>query len=299
MSHSDKQRRADEPLPGDEIAPTSYRKRPVEIQAIRWSGRNLKQVIDFTGLHPSAEKWTWDEYEEVVRTKGFKLFSLEGPHIVSVGDYVIRGVKGEHYACKPDIFWLTYQRATTPSSASVPQGWKLVPVEPDDRMAMAGFQARSDKVEMDGYREPDGAASPHNACSIYRAMLAAAPSHELHTHGEGPCPDGDACPDARRYGSIHPAPSSSGTPRTEQLHRKLHPESALSSKDHYYGLGQDPIWELARQLERELAEAIDQRDTWERHAADMQPRLAAYDAARSAKGTPRTDVVLDDGWSGD
>jgi hypothetical protein len=105
-------RRADAPLPGDEIAPTRYRKLPVEIEAIRWSGRNLRQVIDFTGLHESADKWTWDEYEEVVRTKGLKIFSLEGSNfIVTAGDYIIKGVKGEFYACKPDIFWRTYERA--------------------------------------------------------------------------------------------------------------------------------------------------------------------------------------------
>ncbi len=115
---NDKQRRADEPRPGDEIAPTRYRKLPVEIEAIRWSGTNLKELIDFTGLHTSAEKWTWDEYEKVVRTQGFKIFSLEASYIVPVGHYIIRGVKGEFYACEPSIFWLSYKRATTPQSAS-------------------------------------------------------------------------------------------------------------------------------------------------------------------------------------
>jgi hypothetical protein len=35
--------------------------------------------------------------------------TLEGGHIVSPGDYIITGVKGEHYPCKPDIFWRTYE----------------------------------------------------------------------------------------------------------------------------------------------------------------------------------------------
>ena len=103
--------RADRARPGDEILPSSYRKLPVTIEAIRWSGHNLREVIAFTGLHPSAEKWTWDEYAEVVRTQGFKVFGLEGSHMTTVGDYIIRGVKGEFYACKPDIFWMTYERA--------------------------------------------------------------------------------------------------------------------------------------------------------------------------------------------
>jgi hypothetical protein len=99
--------------PGDEIAPIKYRKKPVVIDAIRWTGDNLREVIDFTGLHPSADKWTWEEYEAVVREKGLKIFSLEGSkYIVTNGDYVIKGVKGEFYARKPDIFWMTYERAS-------------------------------------------------------------------------------------------------------------------------------------------------------------------------------------------
>lgn len=109
---ADKDERQSHAMPGDEILPSSYRKKPVVIQAIRWSGTNLKEVIDFTGLNESADKWTWEEYEDVVRTKGLKIFSLEGSNfIVTKGDYIIKGVKGEFYACKPDIFWLTYDRA--------------------------------------------------------------------------------------------------------------------------------------------------------------------------------------------
>lgn len=104
---------ASEPRPGDEIKPSRYRKLPVEIEAIRWCGTNLKAVIDFTGRHESSEHWTWEHFEEVVRTKGLKIFSLEGSKfIVTVGDYIIKGVSGEFYACKPDIFWKTYQRVT-------------------------------------------------------------------------------------------------------------------------------------------------------------------------------------------
>ena len=43
-----------------------FRKKPVEIEAVRWTGDNLREVINFTGLHPSAEKWTWEEYETVI-----------------------------------------------------------------------------------------------------------------------------------------------------------------------------------------------------------------------------------------
>lgn len=95
--------------PGDQVVPTKWRKKPVVIEAMRWSGTNLPEILSFTGRHSSAEKWTWAEYEAVVAKSGFKIFTLEGPHRVSVGDWIIKGVKGEFYACKPDIFEATYE----------------------------------------------------------------------------------------------------------------------------------------------------------------------------------------------
>jgi len=86
-----------------------YRKKPVVIEAIQWTGNNLREVINFAGLHPSAKKWTWDEYEQVVAEKGLKIFTMEGPLMASVGDFIIRGVHGEVYPCKPDIFEKTYE----------------------------------------------------------------------------------------------------------------------------------------------------------------------------------------------
>lgn len=90
-----------------------FRKKPVTIEALQWTGDNLRDVIAFTGRHPSADAWTWEHFEEVVRTKGLKIFSLEGSKfIVTVGDYIIKGVRGEFYACKPDIFAMTYEDAS-------------------------------------------------------------------------------------------------------------------------------------------------------------------------------------------
>jgi hypothetical protein len=88
---------------------SQYRKKPVVIEAIQWTGENLREIIDFTGLHPSALKWAWEEYEEVVRTKGLKIFTREDPLTASIGDWIIRGIKGEFYPCKPDIFAATYE----------------------------------------------------------------------------------------------------------------------------------------------------------------------------------------------
>jgi len=87
-----------------------YRKRPVVIEAIQWTGDNLKEVIEFTGWHESArEKRTWEEYEQIVAKEGLKIFTLEGPAVPGIGYYIIKGVKGEIYPCRPDIFEETYE----------------------------------------------------------------------------------------------------------------------------------------------------------------------------------------------
>jgi hypothetical protein len=92
-----------------------YRKKPVVIDAIQWTGDNLREVIDFTGKHPRWSEWfaSWEDYEERVRKDGgiFKIITLEGTIKASPGDWIIRGVNGEHYPCKPDIFSKTYEAA--------------------------------------------------------------------------------------------------------------------------------------------------------------------------------------------
>jgi len=91
-----------------------YRKRPVEIEAIRYTGDNLKDVIEFTGKHPKFDEWfpTWDDYVKHVKSRSmaFKIFTLEGVMSAYPGDWIIRGVNGEHYPCKSDIFEKTYEK---------------------------------------------------------------------------------------------------------------------------------------------------------------------------------------------
>lgn len=89
-----------------------YRKKPVIIEAVLWNGNNLKEVIEFTGQHVSAQHFKWEEYEDLVAREGLKIFTLEGSHMATVGDMIIKGVKGECYPCKPDIFAKTYEDAS-------------------------------------------------------------------------------------------------------------------------------------------------------------------------------------------
>lgn len=91
-----------------------YKKKPVEIEAIQWTGDNLKQVLEFTGKHPRFDEWfsSFEEYRTHVHNDRhvFKIITLEGTMEAYPGDYIIKGVKGEFYPCKPEIFLMTYER---------------------------------------------------------------------------------------------------------------------------------------------------------------------------------------------
>ena len=91
-----------------------YRKLPVEIDAVVWNGSNLYEVTAFIeGQTPNIDgryaSDAWDEYTRIVKDEGLKIITLEGPMLASIGDYIIKGIKGEFYPCKPDIFEATYE----------------------------------------------------------------------------------------------------------------------------------------------------------------------------------------------
>lgn len=92
-----------------------YRKKPVVIDAVQLRTNNIKEVLEFLGqkveLNTSADHDRFDDYCHIVRTQGMDIKTLEGVTIASINDFVIKGVKGEFYACKPDIFDMTYELA--------------------------------------------------------------------------------------------------------------------------------------------------------------------------------------------
>ena len=81
-----------------------YRKKPVEIDAVQWVSDNIEQVYEMLGDNLIIDT---DEDEDEV--KHF-INTLEGKMEMSWGDYIIKGVKGEFYPCKPDIFEMTYEK---------------------------------------------------------------------------------------------------------------------------------------------------------------------------------------------
>ena len=76
-----------------------FRKKPVVIEAIQFTG-NDSECIDFcnTAIDPKDA------------TPSLIIPTLEGDHLCSIGDWIIKGIKGEFYPCKPDIFEKTYER---------------------------------------------------------------------------------------------------------------------------------------------------------------------------------------------
>lgn len=79
-----------------------FRKRPVVIEAIKYNGTSecLEDISKFTGLDMRLKVMDGDRLE---------IDTLEGPLCASVGDWIIRGVNGEFYPCKPDVFEKTYE----------------------------------------------------------------------------------------------------------------------------------------------------------------------------------------------
>tara|TARA_S200002703_G_scaffold20234_1_gene16501 strand:+ start:450 stop:707 length:258 start_codon:yes stop_codon:yes gene_type:complete len=79
-----------------------FRKKPVVIEAIQISADNIDEVGEFFG-NPRTERpfgWHGDHWS---------IITLEGVMDGNIGDWVIKGVKGEFYPCKPDIFTETYE----------------------------------------------------------------------------------------------------------------------------------------------------------------------------------------------
>ena len=75
-----------------------FRKKPVEIEAIQLTENNIDALVEFCGDKIKSHPLT-----------GVVIETLEGNMLASNGDYIIKGVKGEFYPCKPDIFEMTYE----------------------------------------------------------------------------------------------------------------------------------------------------------------------------------------------
>ena len=172
-----------------------FTKKPVTIAAIQWTGKNLREVIAFTDGPPGPPDtrtthagMAWEAYTDLVARDGLKIYTLEGKMLASPGDWIIRGVKGEYYPCKDEIFEATYSPAALAAgqATAAAQGFR-------DGVASLTAQA-ADSVQEDAARldflieQRAYVVSDPDAC----------PGHWLHW----------AMPDGRTWvqGDEHPTP---------------------------------------------------------------------------------------------
>jgi hypothetical protein len=101
-----------------------FRKLPVEIEAIQFDGIEYVDDIPtpmFEGSFDVLPEWLWDAMAKrdsedgaaFTTDGGLTIVTLEGNHRADPGDWIIRGIKGEIYPCKPNIFAKTYEPVET------------------------------------------------------------------------------------------------------------------------------------------------------------------------------------------
>jgi hypothetical protein len=92
-----------------------FTKKPVTIDAVKWTGTNMSEIRDFTDGSAKFQE------DMLSMTMLLAIPTLEGNHTAKIGDMIIKGVAGEFYPCKPDIFEQTYSEGES-SAALVDVG---------------------------------------------------------------------------------------------------------------------------------------------------------------------------------
>lgn len=93
-----------------------YRKKPVQIEAVQLSWKTWNEVCEFLGpiINSDNPARSVDTFSDACGEKGpyieLTIPTLEGDHTARHGDWIIKGVNGEFYPCKPDIFAKTYDQ---------------------------------------------------------------------------------------------------------------------------------------------------------------------------------------------
>ena len=87
-----------------------FRKKPVVVEAIQWNGKNFDEISNFIQDFHGHKKVYEDAEEAALKSGEYYISTLEGIMTANAGDWIIKGVKGEFYPCKPDIFEKTYEK---------------------------------------------------------------------------------------------------------------------------------------------------------------------------------------------
>jgi len=86
-----------------------YRKKPVVIEAFKWCGDNTQSEDPLWIVEAIKKNDVWFTNEGSIFCQ-MKITTLEGEMTAELGDYIIKGIKGEIYPCKPDIFEASYEK---------------------------------------------------------------------------------------------------------------------------------------------------------------------------------------------
>ena len=98
-----------------------FRKKPVVIEAVQLRRDTLEELYRFMGIEG---KGCFQDCGHGIDPEDgqFKITTLEGVHTARVGDWIIRGVNGEFYPCKPDIFAATYEASEDIANSEISGG---------------------------------------------------------------------------------------------------------------------------------------------------------------------------------
>lgn len=78
---------------------TRYKTKPCEIEAIQWTGKNIIELLDW-----GQGEILWNDEDDLF------IDTLEGRMKANINDYIIKGLRGEFYPCKPDVFEKKYEK---------------------------------------------------------------------------------------------------------------------------------------------------------------------------------------------
>ena len=81
-----------------------YKTKPVVIEAVKFDGYNWAECYQFMSDEPLMFPQEFEKRETI------KIITLEGIMVASIGDYIIKGLRGEFYPCKPDVFEKKYEK---------------------------------------------------------------------------------------------------------------------------------------------------------------------------------------------
>lgn len=91
-----------------------FKKKPVVIEAIQWTGRNAEDIMHFVGkrLNVQIPPHSVEMIVDNLINEDYKIFipTMEGEMRASRCDFIIKGVNGEFYPCKNDIFFKSYEK---------------------------------------------------------------------------------------------------------------------------------------------------------------------------------------------